>query len=231
MKENVPDFSAVKELIQTNREKFDAFYELLLLYNARYNLTAITAEKEVFFKHFADSLAGEFLFSKGARVLEVGSGAGFPSIPLMLARGDLSFTLVESTGKKCDFLRAAVEKFGLRAEVIHTRAEELAKNPAFREQYDVCCARAVARLNTLSEYCLPFVKRGGAFVAYKGEAQEELEEAKRAIALLGGGKPKIIRYSLPDGYGARTLVFIEKTDKTPPQYPRGQGRERSKPII
>ena len=231
MKDKQPDFSVVKELIETNRDKFDAFYELLLFYNTRYNLTAITAEKEVYFKHFMDSLAGEHLFLKGARVLEVGSGAGFPSVPLMIARKDLTFTLVESTGKKCDFLRTAQEKLGLNAEVIHTRAEELAKDPAYREQYDVCCARAVARLNTLSEYCLPFVKRGGAFIAYKGEAQEEAEEARKAIALLGGGEAELIRYSLPEGYGARTLIFVQKCRETPLKYPRGQGKERSRPII
>ena len=225
-----PDFSAVAETIKRNEEKFDAFFELLISYNARYNLTAITEKKEVNFKHFVDSLAGAEAFPAGARVLEVGSGAGFPSIPLMLARGDLRFTLVESTGKKCEFLRAAVKKFGLFAEVINKRAEELAKESAFREQFDVCCARAVARLNTLAEYCMPFVKKGGSFIAYKGDAEEEIREAERALAVLGGGETETVRYSLPEGYGERALVITRKLRPTPPQYPRGQGKERSQPI-
>lgn len=226
-----PDFSAVAEIIEQKREQFDAFYKLLLSYNERYNLTAILEEREVYYKHFVDSLAGQPLFIKGASVLEVGSGAGFPSVPLMIAREDLKFTLVESTGKKCEFLRAAVDKLGLNAEVIHTRAEELAKSGAHRENYDVCCARAVARLNTLAEYCMPFVKKGGLFIAYKGEATEELAQAKRALAVLGGGETEVSRYSLPEGFGERTLVCVEKSKETPLQYPRGQGKERSRPIV
>ena len=228
--DKILDFSRCILLAEEKKEVFSAFYRLLLEYNAKYNLTAITEEKEVLYKHFVDSLAGEQLIGKGARVLEVGSGAGFPSIPLMLVREDITFTLVESTGKKCEFLRVAARELHLNAEVINARAEELAKNSAHRERYDVCCARAVARLNTLAEYCLPFVKVGGKFLAYKGDAGEEMQEAQTALKVLGGGESELYRGELPCGYGARSLVCVKKVKSTPEKYPRGQGKERSKPL-
>ena len=228
---NAPDFERVEALYQKNKEKFNAFYRLLIEYNARYNLTAITQEKDVLYKHFYDSLAGEAYICENASVVEVGSGAGFPSIPLKIARDDLSFALVESTGKKCDFLNVCIRELGLKnTQVINSRAEDLGKTPAFREQFDVCCARAVAALPTLVEYCLPFVKVGGSFLAYKGEAEEELKNAKRAIALLGGGEAEHARFELPENYGTRTLVRIPKIKNTPAIYPRGNGKERSKPL-
>ena len=225
-----PDFTVLNALIEENREKFERFYEMLAECNAKYNLTAITEEKEVYLKHFLDSLAGEPFLFEGARVVEVGSGGGFPSVPLMLVRSDLHFTLVESTGKKCDFLRAVINEFGLNATVKNARAEDCGKDPSLREQFDVCIARAVARLNTLSEYCLPLVKKGGCMLAYKGNAEEEIFEAKHAISLLGGGKTEEFPYELPEGYGNRTLVRIHKEKPTPEKYPRGQGKERSKPL-
>lgn len=148
----------------------------------------------------------------------------------MIVREDLTFTLIESTGKKCEFLNVVIKELNLNATVLCERAETAAKKAEYREQYDVCCARAVARLNTLSEYCLPFVKKGGAFIAYKGNAEEEIEESSRAIALLGGKKAEKICYDLPEGYGERTLVVIGKISSTPEKYPRGQGKERSKPL-
>ena len=225
-----PDFTALNALIEKNREKFTKFYEMLVACNEKYNLTAITEEKEVNIKHFLDSLAGEELFFKGASVAEVGSGGGFPSVPLMLVRDDLHFTLVESTGKKCDFLKAVINEFNLNATIKNARAEDCGRDLSLREKHDICIARAVARLNTLSEYCLPLVKRGGFFLAYKGSAEEELKEAKNAITLLGGGRTEVFPYELPEGYGSRTLVRIQKEKNTPEKYPRGQGRERSKPL-
>lgn len=212
-----------------NREKFDCFSALLVEFNRKYNLTSITEAREIVYKHFLDSVIGEKLLTEGARVLEVGSGAGFPSIPLMIVREDLRFTLVESTGKKCDFLRIALQKLGLKAEVVNGRAEELARQD-FRERFDVSLARAVAQLNTLAEYCLPFVKVGGYMLAYKGEGAEELQQAKRALSLLGGGKAEHFSYELPEGFGARSLIRIEKVSPTPARYPRGQGRERRDPL-
>ncbi len=214
------------------REKFELFRNLLLEYNQKYNLTAILEEKEVLYKHFLDSVAGEQFFPQSASVAEVGSGAGFPSIPLKIYRDDLRFTLIESTGKKCDFLRTAVEKLNLtNVTVLNVRAEDAGKNPALREQFDCCCARAVARLNTLAEYCMPLVKTGGRWIAYKGRAEEELSEGKKAISVLGGREAQAFSYSLGEEMGERTVVVVEKASSTPPKYPRGNGKERSKPIV
>lgn len=139
------------------------------------------------------------VLSRGANVAEIGSGAGFPSLPLKIVRDDLSFALVESVEKKCVFLREAVKELGLKnIQVIHMRAEDGGKNRAYREKFDVCCARAVARLNTLSEYCVPFVKIGGRFIAYKGSAEEELREAENAFRVLGVKTVACERYDLPE---------------------------------
>lgn len=211
-------------------EKFARFRALLLEYNEKFNLTSLTEEREVLYKHFVDSLAGAPLFPQGARVCEVGSGAGFPSVPLMIVREDLFFTLIESTGKKCEFLRVVARELHLPAEVLHLRAEEAGRGE-LRESFDICCARAVARLNTLAEYCLPLVRQGGGMIAYKGDTEEELEEGKRALSLLGGGEAERFSYSLPEGMGKRTILYIPKTGRTPVKYPRGQGKERSKPIV
>ncbi len=224
------DFSAAEALYRAQKERFDRFFAMLREANGKFNLTAVTGERETFYKHFLDSLAGEPFFPRGANVAEVGSGAGFPSVPIMLVREDLRFTLIESTGKKCAFLRDAVREMGLRAEVVHARAEELGKDAAFRERFGTVCARAVARLNTLAEYCLPLVKRGGRMIAYKG-AEDETEEAKNAIARLGGGRTERVLYELPEGMGRRMLVITEKTGATPAAYPRGQGAERRRPIV
>ncbi len=224
-----PDFGRIFGLIEAHREQFGRLYALLLERNAQFNLTAITEEGEVFHKHFVDSLAGEHLFPQGAACAEVGSGAGFPSLPLAIVRGDLTFTLIESTGKKCAFLKEAVSLLGLsHVRVLCARAEEAARG-AEREKYDVCFARAVARLNTLAEYCMPLVKKGGKFLAYKGAA-DELEEGKHAISVLGGGEVGVCRYELPEGYGARSLVLAEKAKPTPALYPRGRGAERRRPL-
>lgn len=213
------------------KEKFDAFRALLLEYNARYNLTTILEEKDMFYKHFLDSVVGEKFFAKGARVIEIGSGAGFPSIPLKIVRDDLSFTLVESVGKKCEFLHAVVDKLQLSGMNIYSkRAEELAREEKHRENYDVVTARAVARMNTLCEYCLPFIKVGGTFVAYKSGDTEEIEEAKNAYKILGGKLSFTEKYELPQGYGERVLAIVEKVKNTPNKYPRGQGKERKSPL-
>ena len=209
---------------------FEKFFVLLTEYNARFNLTAITEREEVFEKHFLDSVTGGSLIPQNASVLEVGSGAGFPSLPLKILRKDLNFTLVESTGKKCEFLKVAVKELGLSGvTVLNERAEMLARDTKYREKFDICCARAVARLNTLSEYCLPFVKVGGSFLAYKANADEELGEAESAIHKLGGRTETVFHYSLPN-HGNRTLILINKEKHTPSLYPRGQGKERKNPL-
>lgn len=212
-------------------KKFDAFYEMLTDYNKRFNLTRITERGECDVKHFYDSLAGERWFPQGAKCAEVGSGAGFPSVPLMIVRPDLCFTLFESVGKKTDFLKAAVKELGLSAEVFTLRAEDAARHICFRAMFDVVCARAVAKLNTLCEYCLPLVKVGGRMVAYKGgDAEEEIEGARNAMQVLGGQLQSAESFSLPDGAGGRTIVVIGKVSRTPVLYPRGKGRERTRPL-
>lgn len=218
--------------IQTDkRDQFDAFKALLLEYNQRYNLTTIIQDKDIFYKHFLDSSAGVDLFKQGASVAEIGSGAGFPSIVLKILRPDLKFTLFESVGKKCEFLKVAVEKLGLQdVRVYNVRAEDAAKDAALREQFDHVTARAVARMNTLCEYCLPFVKIGGSFIAYKSGEQEEIHEAVTAYKTLGGKLKAAYSYELPEGYGARTLAVVEKVKSTPNKYPRGQGKERKNPL-
>ncbi len=218
-------------LCGADMEKLNAFRVLLLEYNQRYNLTAITEEKDVTYKHFLDSAAGIDLFPKNARVAEIGSGAGFPSMVLKLLREDLSFDLFESVGKKCAFLQTVVEKFDLKGvHIYNLRAEDAAKQEKFREKYDIVTARAVARMNTLSEYCLPFVKVGGEFIAYKSGEKEEIEEAKTAYKILGGSLTEVYEYSLPEGYGERVLAVVKKTKPTPNKYPRGQGKERKAPL-
>ncbi len=214
-----------------NLEKFAQFRALLLEYNEKYNLTTILEEEDMFYKHFLDSVLGERFFKKGASVAEVGSGAGFPSIPLKIIRPDLSFTLLESVGKKCEFLSVVVDKLGLQNVYIYNiRAEDAAKDSKHREKYDHTTARAVARMNTLSEYCLPFVKVGGTFIAYKSGETEEIYEAESAYKTLGGKLGLCEKYALPNGYGERTLAIVEKKKPTPPRYPRGQGKERKQPL-
>ncbi len=212
-------------------DKFDVFEKMLLKYNEMYNLTAVCDEKGVLYKHFLDSVAGEALFPEKAKVVEIGSGGGFPSIPLKIIRDDLGFTLIESTGKKCNFLNDVVEKLAFNGvQVRNIRAEDGAHDKNLRERFDVACARAVARMNTLCEYCLPFVKVGGRFIAYKGDAEEELKEAKNALKILGGEIESKTEYELPEGFGKRTIVCIRKVRATPANYPRGQGKERKKPL-
>ncbi len=222
-----PDLAECGALLEKNREKFETFSTLLTACNAKFNLTAITQPHEVEIKHFLDSIAGEGFFPAHARAVEVGSGAGFPSIPLMIVRPDLHFTLIESTKKKCDFLKEAIGRLSLSAEVVCMRAEEAGKNAAYREKFDVCCARAVAPMPSLAEYCLPLVRRGGLFLAYKGEREEG---GRRALALLGGGREEDFSYELPEGMGSRILIAVKKEGHTPAKYPRGNGAERKDPI-
>ena len=218
------------EILGEKKEKLEDFRALLLEYNQRYNLTTILEEKEVYYKHFLDSAAGMDLFAENAAVAEIGSGAGFPSIVLKILRDDLSFDLFESVGKKCEFLKVVVDKLGLTNVRVHNiRAEDAAKGE-FREKFDYVTARAVARMNTLCEYCLPFVKVGGKFIAYKSGDVTEIEEAKNAYKILGGKLLSVYPYALPEDFGNRVLAVVEKVKNTPPKYPRGQGKERKMPL-
>ena len=220
-----------KIVFEEKREEFEKFRALLLEYNEKYNLTSITEEKDIYYKHFLDSVIGERFFKEGARVCEIGSGAGFPSIPLKILRPDLRLDLFESVGKKCAFLQAVVDNFQFKdVHIYNIRAEEGAKSVEFREKYDHATARAVARMNTLSEYCLPFVKVGGSFIAYKSGDTTEIDEAKNAYKILGARLKGIETYALPENYGERSIAVIEKIKTTPMKYPRGQGKERKQPL-
>ena len=220
-----------EEVFSRNREKFEKFRKLLIEYNEKYNLTSILEEKDVYYKHFLDSALGAGFFKEDAWAIEIGSGAGFPSIPLTIIRPDLQFDLVESVGKKCEFLKVVVDNLGLKNVYIYNgRAEEFAKDNNFREKYQHATARAVARMNTLSEYCLPFVKVGGTFVAYKSGDTEEIYEAETAYKTLGAKLQEVCPYALPEGYGERTIAVVKKIKNTPPKYPRGQGKERKNPL-
>lgn len=213
------------------KKQFATFMDLLVKSNEKYNLTAICDEKSVYIKHFYDSILPESEFFKGADVVEIGSGGGFPSVPLKIIRDDLSFTLIESTAKKCDYLKEVVDKLNLKCvKVLNMRAEDGGRDKKLREKFDICTARAVARLDILCEYCLPFVKTGGKLIAYKALAQEEIEEARNAISILGGELVKIQQYELPENMGMRTAVVIKKVCATPEKYPRGNGAIRKKPL-
>lgn len=217
--------------IEENIEKFEKFKNLLLEYNQKYNLTAICEEKDIYIKHFYDSIYPHNYFFKGANVVEIGSGGGFPSVPLKIVRDDLNFTLIESTGKKCDFLNTVVDNLALSGvKVLNIRAEDGGRMESLREKFDFAVARAVARLNVLCEYCMPFVKVGGKFIAYKGDCDKEIDESKNAVKILGGEIEKAESFTLPCDGGKRTVVVIKKTGNTPQKYPRGRGLERKKPL-
>lgn len=211
-------------------EKLEVFYRFLLEENQKFNLTNITAEDEVIDKHFVDSLAGAEFLRGGERVVDVGSGAGFPAIPLAVMCKNSRFTLVDSLNKRVNFLNAAIEKLGLKnASAVHSRAEDLAKTQG-RESYNIAVARAVAPLNTLCEYCLPLIAVGGAFLAYKTPDAEEVKSAETAMRILGGKLRKVKAFTLPATDINRAIVVIDKIAKTPPVYPRGKNKEKSNPL-
>lgn len=209
-------------------EKFEKYYELLIFYNSKFNITAITEREEVIKKHFIDSVLGVDRIS-GNMLIDIGSGGGFPAIPIKIMKEDISLTMIEATGKKCEFLKTVAKELNLEnVFVINGRAEDLAKKDEYREKYDICTARAVARLNTLMEYCMPFVKENGIFLSYKGDAKEELDESQNAIKVLGGKLKENYIYSLFDA--KRQLISIEKIKSTPLIYPRTNAMIRKKPL-
>ncbi len=215
-------------LTEKQENHFRKYYDLLIEYNQKFNITAITDKEEVINKHFIDSVLGVDKVC-GNLLIDVGSGGGFPAIPIKIMRDDISLTLVEATGKKCQFLNAVID--GLKLEnvtVLNMRAEDLGKDLKYREAFDCCTARAVARLNSLCEYCMPLVKVGGTFLAYKGDADEEVKEAQNAIKILGGSLSEHFRYELENAQ--RALISIKKIKNTDKKYPRGNGKERKNPL-
>ena len=212
-------------------EMFDSYAEMLVETNKQFNLTAIKTPEDIVTKHFTDSLT---VFAAadvpdGSKVIDIGTGAGFPGLPMLIYKNNLELTMVDSTGKKLDFVRSAVSALGLDAEVIHARAEELGRGE-LREKFDFAVSRAVASLNVLCEYCLPFVRTGGSFIALKGsKADDELAVSRTAVKTLGG-KFICSKEIMLDDEQTRNLVIIEKAAATPPKYPRASAQISKKPL-
>ena len=213
--------------------QFEKYYEMLVEWNEKINLTAICDPEGVAIKHFADSLAffNYIDVPENSSVIDVGTGAGFPGLVLKIARPDINLTLLDSLNKRLIFLNKVLSKLGLSAQIIHSRAEDGAKEKNLRESFDFSTSRAVAQLNVLSEYCLPYVKNGGKFIALKGpDAENEIISAESAIKTLGGKVSETFSFSLPKNGGNRSIVMIKKIKVTPDKYPRNSGKIKSKPL-
>lgn len=214
-------------------EKLNIYGNLLLEWNEKMNLTAITEPNEVVFKHFLDCLLllKSVELPENASIIDVGTGAGFPGMVLAIVRPDIKVTLLDSLNKRITFLNDVIEKTGItNVTAIHARAEEGSRQEKYREQFDFATARAVAPLNILSEYCLPYVKKGGTFVSLKGPAAEsEIKAAGKAISLLGGGQAEAQSLTLAH-YGERTIIKIKKISQTSPKYPRNSGKISKQPL-
>ena len=230
MKENEKYFDfhfSVEQL-----EQFFAYMNLLIEWNEKMNLTAIVEPNEIILKHFIDSITILKEIDNNSKIIDVGTGAGFPGVPLSIMNPTLKITLADSLNKRLIFLQEVVNQLGLKnIEIIHARAEELGKNKKYRENFDAATSRAVANLSTLSEYLIPLVKVGGKIISMKaGGAQEEIEAAKKAIKILGGEIEEIEEFKLPQTEIERTIILIKKEEHTPNKYPRKAGVPSKEPI-
>ena len=236
----LPDYEFAKPLFSQYNlhvshetyQKLEKYAAFLVDYNEKVNLTAITDSEGILKKHFIDSLLLHQLcpdaFPDGGKVLDIGSGAGFPGAPLALIREDLQITLLDSLQKRITFLDALRDLLGLHYQTVHGRAEQFAKNADFRERFDIVTARAVAALPTLAEYALPYVRTGGFWIAMKGPG-EEMKPALQAIRVLGGQLEKTLNYALPDGE-ERVIYVVKKISATPTKFPRNSGQIKQKPL-
>lgn len=209
--------------------KLEIYADFLVKYNENVNLTAIIDGREIFVKHFLDSilLLKYVDIPSNSSIIDVGTGAGFPSVPMKIYRPDLKITLLDSLNKRINFLQQLCEMTQIDAEFIHGRAEDYGKESQYREKFDFSCARAVANLSVLSEYCIPFVKIGGYFISMKGP-NEIIDESNKAVELLGGKIKSDIQYSLEND--TRRIIAIEKISQTPTKYPRNSSQIKKKPL-
>lgn len=212
--------------------KFMKYKEILLEWNEKFNLTAIKDEQDIFIKHFLDSLSIlKYIKEEDVELIDIGTGAGFPGIPVKIIRDNINVTLADSLAKRVNFLRNVISELHLKGiNAVHGRAEDLAKDKDKREKYDYCTARAVASLPILLEYCLPFVKKGGYFIAMKSNVVEEVEISVNALKILGGEIMEVKEFQLPNSDSKRTLVIIKKIFNTPAKYPRKAGTPTKKPL-
>lgn len=213
--------------------RFDKYAEILVETNKTLNLTAITDPDEIVYKHFIDSLTLLTVINlpQKAKVIDVGTGAGFPGVVLLIARPDLKITLLDGTNKRLKFIADVLDSIGLEAEIVHMRAELAGKESQYREKYAFVTARAVASMETLSEYCLPFAQVGGIFAPMKAtKTDEELSLGKNAVELLGGKISEVKRLNVPN-CGERCIIITEKISQTPPKYPRASAQIAKKPLI
>ena len=215
-------------------ERFENYYNFLVEYNQHTNLTSITEKNDVIIKHFLDSiiLTKFFKLNSDTKLIDVGTGAGFPGVPIKIANPKINLTLLDSLNKRIIFLNKLLEKLNLTAEVFHNRAEECGKNKNFREKFNMVTSRAVAKLTVLSEYCLPLLRVGGFFVSLKGSnVEDELEESVKSIKVLGGKIERVEKFDLPEEKGSRSLVIIKKVSPTPSKYPRSNSNISKSPIL
>ena len=221
------------EIDDNKISQLDKYYDMLIEKNKVMNLTAITEFDEVLVKHFADSLSICTIISDDVKsVCDLGTGAGFPGIPMAIAYPDLQFTLIDSLNKRIKFLQEVVDALGLtNVTLVHGRAEEAGRNKLYREQYDLVVSRAVANISTLSEYCLPLVKVGGYFISFKsGDIEDEIKQSGKAISKLGGKLQKPVLFNLPDTNISRSFLVIDKEKSTPKAYPRKAGTPSKEPL-
>ena len=219
-------------LSEIQLKQFYNYMNLLIEWNKKINLTAITEPDEIILKHFVDSLTISKYIPDGTKLVDVGTGAGFPGIPLKIYRQDIEITLLDSLQKRINFLDEVIRELNLeKIETLHSRAEDFGKDKKYREKFDIATSRAVANLATLSEYLLPLVKVGGKVISMKGSLiEEELEHSKNAIKILGGKVEKVDEFDLPNSDISRNIILINKIKETPNKYPRKAGEPSKKPL-